>query len=86
MLFACLRTTFFCPGSLCSHSLFSVSGVHSHPDDAAASYPGAETDASCSPAEFTAAEEEFIKALLKNKNKCKKIYSLFCHWDLAPAV
>lgn len=57
------------PGSLCSLSLFTISGVRSRPDDA--SSPGAETDASFSPTEPT--EGEFIKALLKN-NKLKNIY------------
>lgn len=40
------------------------------------------------PTEFTAAEEEFIKALLENTNKLKYIRtsSLFYQWDLAPVV
>lgn len=62
------------PSSLCIRALFTVSGVRSRPDDAAASSPEAKTDISCSLTEFTAAEGEFIKALLKYKNKLKNIY------------
>lgn len=51
----CLFTSSVLPSSLCSRSLFTVSGVHSRPDDAASSSPGAKTDISYSPTEFTAA-------------------------------
>lgn len=68
---------FFLPSSLCSRSLFSVSGVRSRPDEPASSSPGAKTDFSYSPTEFTAAEEEFIKALLKNiKNDLINIFTV----------
>lgn len=67
---------FFLPSSLCSRSLFSVSGVRSRPDEPASSSPGAKTDFSYSPTEFTAAEEEFIKALLKN---IKKWFNKYIH-------
>lgn len=70
----CLFTNNILPISLCSRSLFTVSGVHSRPDDAASSSPGAKTDFSYSATEFTAAVWEFIKALLKNKNKLKNIF------------
>lgn len=65
----CLFTNNILPSSLCSRSLFTVSGVHSRPDDAVSSSPEAKTDISYSPTEFTAAEGKYIKALLKNKNK-----------------
>lgn len=58
----CLFTNNILPSSLCIRVLFIVSGVRGRPDDAAASSPEAKTDISCSPTEFTAAEEEFYQS------------------------
>lgn len=76
MLFACLRTT-FCPAVSAAARFFTVSWVRSRPDDGASSTPGAKTDISYSPTEFTPAKGEFIKALLRNKNILKKYIHCF---------